>query len=133
MRRSRLGVPLHVDPGGRTIGGKDPVRVAKESRVSFVLRRSIPSMSGLVALLVAVGFAAVGFLGAPVWFPAVFAVVMVLVQYAVNPFILQWLVPAIPVEHDGERYNLDHPLAGIVARRCREAGIPLVRLGIVDD
>ena len=107
---------------GRTLGG-----------MSFVIRRSLPSIGGLLALLLAVGFAAVAFLGAPLWFPVVFAVAMVLVQYAVNPWFIQWLVPASVIEHDGTRYLTDHPIGEIVARRCREAGIPLVKLGIVDD
>jgi Zn-dependent protease with chaperone function len=51
----------------------------------------------------------------------------------VNPYIIRWLVPAAVIEHDGERYATDHPVGEIVARRCRDAGIPLVTLGIVDD
>lgn len=101
--------------------------------MSFVVRRSVPSLFGLVGLLIAAGFAAVGFLGAPLWFPVVLAIGMMLVQFAVNPLVIQWLVPAVPVSHDGERYDTDHPVGEIVARRCREAGVPLVRLGIVDD
>ncbi|MDQ1497561.1 MAG: hypothetical protein QOI86_901 [Actinomycetota bacterium] len=101
--------------------------------MSFVVRRSLPSVSGLVGLLIAVGFAAVGFLGAPLWFPVAFALFMMLLQYAVNPLLIQWLVPAVPVLNNGERYETDHPVGEIVARRCREAGVPLVRLGIVDD
>ena len=101
--------------------------------MGFVLRRSLPSLGGLVGLLLAVGLAVVVFLGAPLWFPAVFAIAMLGVQYLVNPWIIQWLVPALPVPHDGERYLTDHPLGEMVARRCRDAGVPLVRLGIVDD
>jgi len=101
--------------------------------MGFVLRRSLPSIGGLVALLLAVGFAAVAFAGFPLWFPVAFAVVVMLVQYAVNPFVIQWLVPATVIEHDGQRYLTDHPLGELVARRCRDAGIPLVKLGIVDD
>ncbi|HEX3623339.1 MAG TPA: M48 family metalloprotease [Acidimicrobiales bacterium] len=99
----------------------------------FVLRRSLPSIGGLVGLLLLVGFAAVGFLGAPLWFPVAFAIVLVGVQYAVNPLIIQWLVPATVIPHDGLRYDTDHPLGAIVARRCADAGVPLVTLGIVDD
>jgi Zn-dependent protease with chaperone function len=99
----------------------------------FVLRRSLPSIAGLTGLLLAVGFAFTAFLGAPLWFPLAFAVGLVLVQYAVNPLIIQWLVPATVIEHDGRRYLTDHPLGAIVARRCGDAGIPLVKLGIVDD
>jgi Zn-dependent protease with chaperone function len=101
--------------------------------MTFVLRRSLPSIAGLLGLVLAVGVAFTVFLGAPPWFPAVFAIGMVGVQYAVNPFIIQWLVPAVVVEHDGTRYLTDHKLGEIVARRCRDAGVPLVRLGIVDD
>ena len=101
--------------------------------MGFTLRRSLPSMTGLLALLLAVGVAAVIWAGAPVWFPAVFAIVLILVQYAINPLIIQWLVPASVIEHDGQRYLTDHPVGELVARRCRDAGVPLVKLGIVDD
>ena len=99
----------------------------------FVLRRSLPSIGGLLALVLAVGVAGVFALGLPLWFPAVFAIAIVLLQYAVNPLIIQWLVPATVLEHDGERYRTDHPVGEIVARRCRDAGVPLVKLGFVDD
>ena len=99
----------------------------------FVLRRSLPSIGGLLALVLAVGFAAVFAVGLPLWFPIALAIGMLLLQYAVNPLLIQWLVPATVCEHDGERYLTDHPLGEIVARRCRDAGIPLVKLGFVDD
>ena len=101
--------------------------------MNFVLRRSLPSLGGLVGLLMAVGFLAVTTVGAPLWFPVALAIVVIVVQYAVNPFIIEWLVPAVVVGHDGERYALDHPLCDTVARRCKDAGIPLVKLAIVDD
>ena len=101
--------------------------------MGFVLRRSLPSIGGLIALLLAVGFAAVVFVNAPLWFPVAFAIGMIGLQFLVNPHIIQWLVPATIVERDGDGYVIDHPLGAIVARRCRAAGIPLVKLGIVDD
>lgn len=101
--------------------------------MSFVLRKSLPSVSGLLGLLLVVGFAFVVLLDAPLWFPMAFAVVMVGVQYAVNPWIVQWLVPASVIDHDGTRYLTEHSVGEIVARRCRDAGVPLVKLGIVDD
>ena len=101
--------------------------------MKFVLRRSLPSIGGLIGLLLVVGYAIVAFLGAPLWFPVAFAVAILGVQYVVNPFIIQWLVPATVIPHDGERYLTDHPLGDIVARRCADAGVPLVTLGIVDD
>ncbi|MDQ3946627.1 MAG: zinc metalloprotease HtpX [Actinomycetota bacterium] len=101
--------------------------------MSFVLRRSLPMLGTLVGLLMGVGFLAVATVGAPVWFPVAFAIVVIIAQFAINPWIIEWLVPAVIVGHDAEGYTLDHPVSGIVARRCREAGIPLVKLGIVDD
>ncbi|MCA1846142.1 MAG: M48 family metalloprotease [Actinobacteria bacterium] len=83
--------------------------------------------------MLAVGFAAVAFLGAPVWFPMAFALALIGVQFAVNPLIIEWLVPGAVVPHDGTTYATDHPVGEIVARRCRQAGIPMVKLGIVDD
>jgi Zn-dependent protease with chaperone function len=101
--------------------------------MGFVLRRSLPSMGGLVGLLLAVGFLAAGYAALPMWFPVAFAVAILLLQYAINPLIIQWLVPATVIDHDGERYLTDHIVGDIVARRCRDAGVPLAKLGIVDD
>ena len=42
-------------------------------------------------------------------------------------------MPARVIDRDGARYLTDHPIGEIVAQRCRDAGVPLVRLGIVDD
>jgi Zn-dependent protease with chaperone function len=101
--------------------------------MSFVLRRSLPTIGGLIALLLGVGFAAAFYAGLPLWFPVAFAIAVVLLQYAINPLIIQWLVPATVIAHDGERYATEHRVGELVARRCRDAGVPLVTLGIVDD
>jgi len=101
--------------------------------MSFVLKRSVPSLAGLLALVLAVGALFVVFLDAPLWFPAVFAIAIIGLQYLINPRIMEWLVPATIIEHDGSRYLTEHPLGALVARRCHDAGIPLVNLGIVDD
>jgi hypothetical protein len=71
---------------------------------------------------VGVGFLAVAFAGAPVWFPVAFAVVVLAIQYLVNPLIIKWLVPAVVIPHDGQRYATDHPLGEIVARRVPRRG-----------
>lgn len=101
--------------------------------MTHVLRRSLPSIGGLLGLFLAVGFAITAVAGAPLWFPMAFAGAIVGVQYVVNPWLIQWLVPAGVIAHDGTRYATDHALGELVARRCRDAGIPLVKLGIVDD
>jgi len=101
--------------------------------MSFVWRRSLPSLTGLSALLIGIGFAAVGFLKAPLWFPFAFAIAFMLLQYAINPRIIEWLVPASVIQRTADGYATDHPLGRIMAARCRQAGIPLVKLGIVED
>ncbi len=42
-------------------------------------------------------------------------------------------VPAQVIPHDRDGYATGLPPGGIVAARCRQAGIPLVTLGLVDD
>jgi Zn-dependent protease with chaperone function len=100
----------------------------------FVLRRSILSLMTLGAILVVAGGVLVA-AGVSAWILVVIAVAFIGLQYALNPALMQWLVPAaiIPQTPDGAGYAIDHPLGTIVARRCHEAGIPLVRLGVVDD
>jgi Zn-dependent protease with chaperone function len=100
---------------------------------SFALRRALPSLAGLLTLLVGLGFVGVAFAGFPLWAPFAFAVVFVLVQYAITPRLIEWLVPAQAVLHNGTRYNTEHPLGTIVEERCRDAGIGLVTLGVVHD
>ena len=98
-----------------------------------VARRMVLAVGGLVGLVLAVGVAAVVVLGAPPWLPAIAAIVTVGLQYLVGPPLLRWLVPARGIPHDGRTYATDDPIGPLVARRCRDAGVPLVRLGIIDD
>ena len=98
-----------------------------------VVRRMVVSVGALVGLALAVGVVAVVVLGVPVWVPACIAIGIVLAQFALGPVLVRWLVPATVIPHDGQRYLTDHPLGALVARRCADARIPLVRLGIVDD
>src|SRR6266566_430734 len=101
--------------------------------MSFVLRRSLPSIGGLTALVLGAGFAVVAFLHAPVWFPFALAIAFMLLSYAINPWIIEWLVPASIIGRTESGYLTEHPLGAMVAARCRQAGVPLVKLGIVDD
>lgn len=101
--------------------------------MSFVWRRSLPSLAGLTGLMIGIGFAAVGFLNAPLWFPFAFAIAMILLQYAINPWIIERLIPATIIPRTADGYGTDHPLARMMVARCKQAGIPLVKLGIVDD
>ena len=101
--------------------------------MSFVLRRSLPSLGGMTALILGAGFAVVVFLHAPLWFPFALAIAFTLLSYAINPWIIEHLVPASIIERTESGYRTEHPLGAMVAARCRQAGVPLVKLGIVDD
>ncbi|WP_222193059.1 M48 family metalloprotease [Modestobacter italicus] len=98
----------------------------------YVLRHSAISLTLLGALLAA-GGGVLLLLGAPLWVPIVLAVVVVAAQYAIAPYLIQWLIPATRIAWTGDRYDTDHEVGALVARRCAEAGVRPVRLGIVDD
>jgi Zn-dependent protease with chaperone function len=98
-----------------------------------VVRRMVVSLGALVGLALAVGVVAVVVAGVPVWVPAALAIAVVGAQFAFAPVLIRWLVPANVIPHDGQRYLTDHPVGELVARRCADAGIPRVRLGIIDD
>jgi len=101
--------------------------------MAFVFRKSIPSLVGMLALVLIVGEVVVLAAHAPVWFPAALAIALIGIQFAVNPWIIEHLVPAGVIPNDGVRYQTNHPVGEMVARRCHDAGVPLVTLGIVDD
>jgi Zn-dependent protease with chaperone function len=103
----------------------------------YVLRRSALSLGLLTALLAAAG-ALLVLWGAPVWLPFLLAGVVVTTQWALSPYLLQWLIPATELARRDDGYDTTRlpsaeRLAGIVAHRCREAGVAPVRLGVVDD
>ncbi|GAB3314492.1 hypothetical protein GCM10027451_29500 [Geodermatophilus aquaeductus] len=108
----------------------------------YVLRRSLLSLTVLTALLAAAGALLLAW-GAPLWLPFVLAAVVVGAQWALSPFLIGWLIPAFELRRAEGRYDTGaydvsgYPrarlLAGIVERRCREAGVEPVRLGVVDD
>jgi Zn-dependent protease with chaperone function len=100
---------------------------------SFALRRALPSLLGLLALLVGAGFLATAFVSLPLWAPFAFALGVVLLQYAIAPWLIEHLIPAQAILHNGAIYDTPHPLGDIVAERCRDAGIPLVTLGVIHD
>ena len=101
--------------------------------MGFVMRRSLPSLAGLLGLVLLVGAAAVILLHLPLWTPAVVAIALTLLEYVAAPWVIRRLIPARRIAHDRERYDIDHIVGRLLAARCRQAGIPLVRLGVVDD
>jgi Zn-dependent protease with chaperone function len=63
----------------------------------------------------------------------VIALGIVMVQWALGPTFVQWAIPAEEIAQDQNGYRTTEPIGAIVAHRCRDAGVPLVRLGVVDD
>ncbi len=110
-----------------------PARRIPEIGARFVLRRSLPSLAALSGLLIAVSVVTVAVADVPLATIAVLAAGVVAIQYALDPWLIRALVPAQKIEHDGSRYLTDHVVGEILAHRCRDAGVPLVHLGIVDD
>ena len=98
----------------------------------YVLRRSAISLTLLAALLAAGGAVLIA-LGAPLWVPIVVALVVVAAQYALSPYLIQWLIPATRIAWVDGAYDTGHEVGAILARRCAEAGVRPVRFGIVED
>jgi len=59
----------------------------------YVLRRSLVSLATLVGLLVIVGGIVV-WAGVPVWVPLIASLLLIAIQYAVNPRLIEWLIHA---------------------------------------
>jgi hypothetical protein len=81
------------------IGTSEGRRVPKRG-LSFVLRRSSPSLVSLVGLVVLVGAVAVTIGRVSVVVVVACAFVLVALEYLVAPWTIEWLVPAQRIEHD---------------------------------
>jgi len=91
------------------------------------------SLGVLGSLLVLAGGLVTALTPVPVAVPLVVSVLWVFTQYAVAPWIIQRLVPATELLRRDGRYADVHTVARVVERECEKAGVPLVRLGIIDD
>jgi Zn-dependent protease with chaperone function len=91
--------------------------------------RSVLVLALLFGLLFAVGMMVNVYLGLPTWIAVFYAIFVVLLQYVLGPFILQWLFTIEWVEPE----DLSPELAAFAKRVCVERGIPLPRFGLIDD
>ena len=99
----------------------------------YVLRRSALAL-GLLSALLAAGGAVLVAVGVPVWVPLALSLLVVVAQWALSPYLVQWLIPARELRRRaGGGYETDHVLGELVTRRCVDAGVRQVRLGIIDD
>ena len=127
-------VSLSYSPRARTVTVTDSGwRRGRGRMTGYVLRRSAVALGLLAALLAAGGAVLVG-QGVPVWVPLVVSLVVLVAQWALSPYVVQWLIPAHELlRRPSGGYETDYALGELVARRCAEAGVRQVRLGIVDD
>jgi len=91
--------------------------------------RSMLVLGLLFALLFGVGVAAIYALDLPLYMAVLFAVALVLLQYAIGPFIIQWIfrIEWMPPQ------QADPQLAAFIGHCCRQALIPEPRFGVIHD
>jgi heat shock protein HtpX len=98
-----------------------------------VLYRAIPTLVGLGTLLGFVALLFVMFMDVSIVAVVVGAAVFVVLDYAISPSVVEWLIPAQKIERHGSTYATDLPLGAMVIRQSAAAGVPLPRLAIVED
>jgi heat shock protein HtpX len=91
--------------------------------------RSMLVLALLFGLLFAVGMAVVVYFDLPTPIALAFALGVLLLQYLLGPFILQWIYK---IEWQ-EPKNVDPQLAEFIERVCAERRIPLPRFGVIRD
>jgi heat shock protein HtpX len=91
--------------------------------------RSALVLALLFGLLFAIGMAVVIYFELPVFIAVVFALVILLLQYLLGPFILQLIYR---IEWRDVK-SLDPQLAGFIDRVCTERKIPPPRFGVIQD
>lgn len=91
--------------------------------------RSALVLALLFGLLFAIGMVAVVYLNLPVWVSALFALVVVGLQYLLGPYIIQWIYKVEWLAPE----QLDPDLLAYIENVCQEKNIPMPRLGLVHD
>jgi heat shock protein HtpX len=94
------------------------------------LTRSLFILLALYGLLFAVGDAFLVQAGLPLWFAVVFAVVFVAAQYLIGP----WFVRVVlDIRWDDDRVLLPVRNREFIERLCRERGLKVPRIGVVES
>lgn len=91
--------------------------------------RSALVLALLFGLLFAVGMAVIVYFGLPSWLAVLFALGMLLLQYLLGPWIIQWIYKISWISPD----DVDPVLSDFIAGVCAVKNIPLPRFGIIDD
>ena len=91
--------------------------------------RSILVLALLFGLLFAIGMVVIFYLDLPVFIAAIFAILVVSLQYLLGPWILE-LIYKIQWE---DMHTVDPTMARFVESTCSEKDIPVPRFGVIDD
>ncbi len=91
--------------------------------------KSVTTLVVLFGLVFAIGAAALYAIEAPLWLAVVFAVFIAALQYAISPFILQWILKIRWVPLD----QIDAKQARHLQAMCEQHKIPRPRFGIIED
>jgi len=91
--------------------------------------KSLTTLAVLFGLVFAIGVAVLYTMEAPLWLAVAFAVFIGALQYAISPYILQWILKIrwLPIE------QVDAAQARYLQEACRQYSIPLPRFGIIED
>jgi heat shock protein HtpX len=101
----------------------------KEDSVLTLLGRAILVMALLFGLVFAVGTAVMYSLEAPVQYAILFALAVVLLQYAIGPRIVEWVFKIRWVAPE----DLGPETASFLRDLCARKGIAVPRIGIIED
>ena len=99
-----------------------------------------PTFRSLIPITVAAAGAtvvAIAMFGADAVDLMVWIVVFAVGEWVVAPWVVGWVLRPRTIPHDGSRYltdtrSSDDRVGRIVASRCASAGLPLVRLGVIE-
>jgi Zn-dependent protease with chaperone function len=100
---------------------------------SSVFFRAIPTLVGLAVLVGVVALLFVTLMDVSIVAVVVGAALFVVFDYAIAPAVVESLIRADRIDHDGTAYATDGALGAIVVRQSAAAGVPLPRLAVVDD
>lgn len=95
----------------------------------MLLIKSLTTLTILFGLVFVIGAAALYYMEAPVWLAVLFALAIGLGQYAISPYILQWVmkirwVPLAQIDPTQHKY---------LQSLCQQYSIPVPRFGIIED
>ncbi len=90
---------------------------------------SVLTLALLFGLLFAVVTAVLFYLEAPLWLALIVAVVFAGIQYAISPFIIQWIHKIQWVAPEA----VDPGIASLIRSICHDKGLPEPRFGLIQD